>query len=590
MKDPVIAAISVLLLLWLSATAEAGWLIDPERFHKSVHGQMSCQECHGEISERNRHPDTVDVKRSLADFFQPDQCAACHDDTIEGIAKGSHAGREKMAWQRFDTCIECHNPHYQIREIEVTVGPILSQPAKEKCSLCHDFQVKLPDFSDEDQQCLQCHLAVRGDEIRALRQIADLCFYCHSTENRQPHSFPLIDKPQYASTPHKDVNCLNCHPQAAAFGHDDQVPGECSQCHRPHDEKITHDLHSAVTCGACHLNGVAPVRDSDNGHIGWRSPRRADRVSPIHQMQMPQKDEFCRRCHTADNTIGAAAMVLPAKNIICMPCHAATLSVGDTVTVLSLMLFLAGLVVIGSVWFSGGDQKVGTRLKPARSISTVSGAVSPSRIMTIFKSLILDGLLQRRLFLISKERWFLHALIFYPLLFRFVWGVWALMASLYWPHWSGTWSMLDKNDPLNAFLFDLSGMMVIVGIIGMIIRRVQVQSDAAFSKLPGADWPAFTLLGGIIFAGFVLEGMRMAMTGSPDGASFAFVGDAISRGLAGSELIGIYGYVWYLHAVLTGAFIVYLPFSRMLHMVMVPVVLAMNATDRQLECREAGRL
>ena len=76
MKDPVIAAISVLLLLWLSATAEAGWLIDPERFHKSVHGQMSCQECHGEISERNRHPDTVDVKRSLADFFQPDQCAA----------------------------------------------------------------------------------------------------------------------------------------------------------------------------------------------------------------------------------------------------------------------------------------------------------------------------------------------------------------------------------------------------------------------------------------------------------------------------------------------------------------------------------
>jgi nitrate reductase gamma subunit len=37
--------------------------------------------------------------------------------------------------------------------------------------------------------------------------------------------------------------------------------------------------------------------------------------------------------------------------------------------------------------------------------------------------------------------------------------------------------------------------------------------------------------------------------------------------------------VWYLHAVFTGAFIVYLPFSRMLHMIMAPVVMAMNAAS-----------
>jgi nitrate reductase gamma subunit len=120
-------------------------------------------------------------------------------------------------------------------------------------------------------------------------------------------------------------------------------------------------------------------------------------------------------------------------------------------------------------------------------------------------------------------------------------------------------------------------MMIIVGVVGMIIRRVQKRSDAGFSGLPAADWPAYALLGGLILTGFVLEGMRMAMTGSPGGASYAFVGDAISRLLAGFELTGIYGYGWYLHAVLTGAFIVYLPFSRMLHMLMAPVVLAMNA-------------
>jgi nitrate reductase gamma subunit len=108
---------------------------------------------------------------------------------------------------------------------------------------------------------------------------------------------------------------------------------------------------------------------------------------------------------------------------------------------------------------------------------------------------------------------------------------------------------------------------------------LQKRSQAALSGLPATDWPAYALLGGIMIAGFVLEGMRMAMTGSPEGAPYAFVGDAISRLLTGFELTGIYGYVWYLHAVLTGAFIVYLPFSRMLHMVMAPVVLAMNAAD-----------
>jgi predicted CXXCH cytochrome family protein len=570
----------VLTLLWLPAGVEGSWLIDHERFHISVHGQMSCQECHGEISERNRHPDPVDVNRSLTDFFQPDQCAACHEDIIEEIAEGSHAGQETMPWQRFDTCIECHNSHYQVHESDDTVGSILNRPAKEKCSQCHDFQAKLPEFSGEDQQCLQCHLAVSGDESRAVRQTVDLCFHCHSTENRQSNSFPLIDEARYASTPHTDVNCLVCHPRAAAFGHGNQTPGACSQCHRPHDEKKTHDLHAAVTCGACHLNGVEPVRDSDNGQIVWRSPRRADRVSPIHQVGMPQKDESCRSCHSGDNEIGAAAMVLPAKSFICMPCHAATVSVGDTVTVLSLLLFLAGMAVIGSVWFSGGNQTVGTGLKLAQSIRAVSGAIFSMRILAIINSLILDGLLQRRLFRISKERWLLHALIFYPFLFRFIWGVWALTASLKRPQWSATWVMLDKNHPLTAFLFDLSGMMVIVGIIGMIIRRVEKRSDAAYSELPAADWPAYALLGGIMIAGFVLEGMRMAMTGSPAGASYAFIGDAISRMLAGFDLTGVYGYVWYLHAVLTGAFIVYLPFSRMLHMVMAPVVLAMNAADR----------
>jgi nitrate reductase gamma subunit len=551
MKDLVIAVIFALTLQLTCSTAEAAWLIDAERFHVSVHGQLSCRDCHEDINEKKIHPDPADVNKTLKDFFQFEQCTACHEDVAIEIAGDSHGGQEATAWQRFDNCIECHDPHYQVSDGDNVSIPDLNPPADEKCSRCHKFQPKLPDFSDEDQSCLQCHLVDPGDDPPSVEKTAIFCFHCHGSNRRrhslQIYSHPVIDEAQYASTPHADVSCMVCHPQAAKFGHSDQPVGDCKQCHGPHDEKTTHDAHAGVTCGACHLDAVIPVREPGSGGLGWRKPRYANRISPIHQMQK--------------------------KSIICMPCHTATFSIGDTVTVLSLILFLFGFFAVGSVWISGGDPSVGAGRKVTKSISAGFRSVFSSQIFVIIKSLILDG--------VSRERWLLHALIFYPFIFRFIWGLSALVTSLWRPEWSGAWVMLNKNHPLTAFLFDLSAMMIMVGIVGMIMRRVQKRSDEKLSGLPTADWAAYTLLGSIIIVGFILEGMRIAMTGSPAGASFAFIGDAVSRMLVGIELTGIYGYVWYLHAILTGAFLIYLPFSQMFHMIIAPLSLAMNAASQR---------
>ena len=584
--------ILAVILLWFSTTAEAAWLIDKERFHVSVHGQLSCQDCHEGISERKQHPNPADVNKNLRDFFQLEQCTSCHDDVTDEISEGRHGGQEATLWQRFENCIECHDPHYQVRENDDDGRPFLSRPATEKCSLCHKLQAKLPDFSDEDQACLQCHLAVYKDDPQADQKadhkIGALCLHCHSSDGqaqgKQAESFPLIDPDQYASTPHMDVACLDCHPGAAEFGHGNQVTGDCRQCHFPHDEKVAHDAHAGVSCGVCHLKAVTPVRDSGSDTIGWRKPKYANRISPIHQMQVPVKDESCRSCHIKNNSIGAAAMVLPAKSIICMPCHAATFAVGDTITVSTLLLFVMGLLGVGSIWLSGGNNATSPIQNVFRLLKTILKAVFSARFIAITKSLVMDGLLQRRLFRVSRERWVLHAMIFYPFVFRFLWGMIGLIASLWWPQWSGTWTMLNKNNPLNAFMFDLSGLIVIIGVVGVLIRRQQSRFADPTTGLPATDWPAYALLGGIMIGGFILEGMRMAMTGSPGGAAYAFVGDAISRMLDGFELTGIYGYVWYLHAILTGAFVIYLPFSRMFHMIIAPINLAMNAAN------EAGKL
>ena len=100
--------------------------------------------------------------------------------------------------------------------------------------------------------------------------------------------------------------------------------------------------------------------------------------------------------------------------------------------------------------------------------------------------------------------------------------------------------------------------------------------------MPKKDTAAIVLLGGIVIIGFVLEGMRIAMTGFPENVSYSFVGYSISLLFAGRDwLTDMYGYVWYAHAIVTGVFVAYLPFSRMLHMIVAPIVMALNRIENE---------
>jgi nitrate reductase gamma subunit len=136
--------------------------------------------------------------------------------------------------------------------------------------------------------------------------------------------------------------------------------------------------------------------------------------------------------------------------------------------------------------------------------------------------------------------------------------------------------MLDKNHPATALLFDLTGIMILLGVVPALIRGAIKKHDK-ITGLPGRDL-ALGLIAGIVVIGFILEGMRIAMTGFPDGSPYAIAGYGVSMLFSNtSGLPEVYGYIWYVHAVLTGAFFAYLPFSRLLHIILAPIVLALNA-------------
>jgi nitrate reductase gamma subunit len=149
----------------------------------------------------------------------------------------------------------------------------------------------------------------------------------------------------------------------------------------------------------------------------------------------------------------------------------------------------------------------------------------------------------------------------------------ALIGSLWKPEWVWLWPMLDKNSPLTAFLFDLTGVMIILGVLLAYVRG-RKQRSAQIPDLPRQDVLALGLIAAIVVVGFILEAMRIGMTGFPEGSCYAFLGYAMGRlFFSASPLVNVYGYIWYLHAILTGAFIAYLPFSKLLHIIISPFVL-----------------
>ncbi len=566
--------LSFFLLIVPLPIAQASWFIDSNRFLHSIHGANSCTECHEAVSDADLHPNPEDVYKQLSDFFDPDeQCLKCHEEVSETLQEGTHGSESVDDPSTYENCIECHDPHYE--------EPLGTEEALPELA-------NVPALSEEDAECMVCHGILdisHGQDINKFNQI---CLDCHGdsgtpAQKQTAESIPLIRVEEYETVAHSQNACVDCHLKATRFPHTEKELSSCTECHPRHDEKVANSAHFTVSCEACHLSYVTPVKDPRSQKIIWEPLRNLEAGLNIHQMAQADDNEACQSCHHLENQIGAAAMVLPAKGLLCMPCHAGTFSIGDTTTILSLAVFLMGMIMMFSYLLTGTLSKSTEEAeenvfhKFFILVGNAFCSIFSGKIVPIIKALILDVLFQRRLYLQSRKRWLIHGLIFYPFAFRFFWGMTALLGSLWFPNESTVWTMLDKNHPATALLFDVSGIMIMIGLAAAFMRSRQPE-DTRIPGLPRQDRVALALIAGIVLVGFVLEGMRITMTGSPAGAAAAFIGYGLSKIFSsGPGLNQWYGYIWYLHAILTGAFIAYLPFSRLAHIIMAPINLAMNA-------------
>ena len=296
------------------------------------------------------------------------------------------------------------------------------------------------------------------------------------------------------------------------------------------------------------------------------------RVS-VHQFSRFGSEQLCLKCHFHGNRAKASAMVLPPKGLICAACHISDFTVDDPVTIMALIVCVTGIIGLAVVWFSGNRDAV--------SAKGILKTVFSRRLFYAAKALISDAVLQRKLFRQSRIRWAIHALIFFPMLVRLGWGIFVAGIACLVPDHPIISELMDKNHPVfGSLLYELTGWLIVTGIVLAVMRKI-FSTEESLKGLSPQRHGIFYIFGGILFIGFLVKGMRIAMTGFPDGSETALFSYGIAKLFKQVDhLSELYGFVWYAHAVLVGLFVACLPFSRMFHIVMGPFVVFIQTLKR----------
>jgi hypothetical protein len=129
----------------------------------ATHARIGCESCHSALAEHVAAGDKADSSTVAEKRPTEETCHRCHTAAV-----GRPAGFRdiRVAAHYTADCLACHDPHTGISEAPPAVlHPLEDLPA---CVTCHGPEgfkarnLRHPEASDNDQECLECHAIGRG--------------------------------------------------------------------------------------------------------------------------------------------------------------------------------------------------------------------------------------------------------------------------------------------------------------------------------------------------------------------------------------------------------------------------------------------
>jgi nitrate reductase gamma subunit len=380
----------------------------------------------------------------------------------------------------------------------------------------------------------------------------------------------------FADNPHRYVACVDCHTDVARSPHRTETGGQCRSCHPVHGEGTARSPHLQVDCQACHYPSEFVQRDGADNRVKLSRKDAEDR--PIGLVNHGLKDlsdkDACRRCHNADNTVGAAAAVLPAKSALCVMCHPSPMAVGHPIFWIALLALAFGLLLMVRFWFIGKVREEADSLhrKISLSADAVWQTLFSKKIFTVARVMVFDILLQRRILKESVQRWSMHSLIFLAIVLRLGLSLFTGLLFSVDPDGQLSLALIDKNNMYTAMIYDFTGLCILIGAAWALVQRFVVKPAHVVTEIE--DNITVGLVGALAAAGFLTTGARLLLTQvPPEIAVYSFIGYPVSRvlGMLPIDWRSAYPVLWYVHAVLGAAFVAYLPFGKLRHIFNVPL-------------------
>lgn len=231
---------------------------DVPAFSASVHGDLSCIDCHDDLEGMTEDHDAV---RRV-------DCSGCHEDEAAAYAASEHGRAATNGVREAAGCADCHGPPHAMMPAGNTNAPTHFTHIPDTCGRCHAKAEVMARYQPRKQQAVVDYSnSVHGVALRREGKHAAVCTDCHGTHG--------IQRGTQASSPMHwqriPATCGACHEKvAAAFA--SSVHGRavaagqrdapvCTDCHGEHSIAAIKDEASSVspahipeTCGQCHAS------------------------------------------------------------------------------------------------------------------------------------------------------------------------------------------------------------------------------------------------------------------------------------------------------------------------------------------------
>ena len=257
----------------------------------------------------------------------------------------------------------------------------------------------------------------------------------------------------------------------------------------------------------------------------------------------------------------------------------------------AMLVFLAGMGLTVSIWLQGsvnGRSDIGAGKKLSLLIRGSLATIFSARFGALLKALIWDGAIHPTLFREHKLRWAAHFCVFGGIvLLAILSGLSAVSVDIMIPILKMdnlfTSIFANKDHPITAFLNEFGGLVVMVGLMIVIIRRYVIRELDMRTRM--VDTEIIVLLVVIMISGYLAEICRLSFEFEelPSTAVYAFIGYPIASLVRTAPLPWgeMHDWLFLFHALFSSVVIAYIPFSKFFHAMAGAIIATVNSLPRE---------